>query len=52
VIADKIRKGKQQFVEKFGVEGETQVIRREPRYENNDILPLVHSQMVGDKLIE
>jgi hypothetical protein len=52
VIGDKMRRGQQEFVERNGAEGEASVIRRDPRYTDNKLLPVVHTTLFGDKMIE
>ena len=52
VIADKMRNGKQEFVEKVNATGDTQIVRRDPIYSDNKLLPAVHSKIVGDKVLD
>lgn len=52
VIADKIRNGKQDFVEKVNATGDTQIVRRNPIYSDNKLLPIIHSTTVGDKILD
>lgn len=51
-IANKMRNGALEFVERIGAEGTPVVIRRDTRWGNNDLLPIVHSQRVGDALLD
>jgi hypothetical protein len=47
-----MKRGQMDFVEKVGAEGETIVVKRDPRYSNNKLLPEIHSRMVGDRILE
>ena len=52
VIGDKMRKGQQEFVERNGAEGNATIIRRDPLYTDNSLLPEVHTTILGDRIIE
>ena len=52
VISDKIKNGKLEFVEKVNATGDTQIVRRDPMFNDNKMLSSVHSAMVGEKLLE
>jgi hypothetical protein len=52
VISDKMKNGKLEFVEKVNATGDTQIVRRNPLYSDNNILPNIHSKIVGDKILE
>lgn len=51
VINQKMRDGKLEFVEQFDANGKTRIVRRDPSVEDNSLLPGLHSQMVGDKIL-
>lgn len=51
-IGDKMRKGKQEFVELNGAPAEALIIRRNPRFTDNALLPAVHTAMLGDKILK
>ncbi|KAJ1416693.1 hypothetical protein B484DRAFT_454224 [Ochromonadaceae sp. CCMP2298] len=51
VIAYKAKYGKWEFVEKTNAAGDSIVVRRNSRVDRNDMLPGVHSQLVGDKVL-
>jgi hypothetical protein len=51
VINQKLRDGKVEFVEQFDANGTTRIVRRDPSILDNTLLPNLHSQMVGDKLL-
>ena len=52
VIGDKMRKGQQEFVERNGAEGNATIIRRDPLYTDNSLLPVVHTAILGDRIVE
>ena len=52
VIADKMRRGKQSFVQLIDANGTAQSIQRDPLLSNNDLLPAAHSALVGDALLD
>eukprot|EP01041_Mallomonas_annulata_P011073 gene11073-23145_t len=52
VIAEKCRHPLKQFVEKAGVEGETQLIRRSSQYEDDSLLAQQHSSIVGNTILD
>jgi len=51
VISNKMKTGQIQFVEKVGAEGESQIVRRNPTFELNSMLPNFFSLMVGERLL-
>lgn len=51
VISDRIRFGQVEFMERVGAEGEVQRVIRNVTMRNNDMLPAIHSEIVGDKLL-
>lgn len=52
VIADKMRNGKLEFVEKVNATGDTQIVRRNPMYVDNQLLPEFHSSLVGGIILD
>ena len=53
VSLDKLKNAKStEFLEKFNAAGETRRVKRNPLYNNNDILPLIHSKAVGQRLTD
>jgi len=52
VIADKIRRGKQSFIQLVDADGTAVNVRRDPRLSNNDVLPAAHSALVGDAVLD
>jgi len=52
VISDKIKNCKLEFVEKVNATGDTQIVRRDPIFSDNKMLPFVHSNLVGEKVLE
>lgn len=50
-ISEKCRNGLQEFVEKEGADGISSIVRRNPQYRDNRLLPLAHSNIVGDKIL-
>jgi len=52
VIADKMRRGQQSFVQLIDANGTAQSIRRDPLLTNNDLLPAAHSKLVGDAILD
>ena len=50
--AEKFRTSRTEFVEKFNAQGDTRIVRRSPKLQNNDILPIIHSRAVGQRLVE
>jgi hypothetical protein len=51
VINQKIATGSLEFVESFDANGTTRIVRRDPLNTENDLLPKLHSDLVGDKLL-
>jgi len=51
-IAYKAKYGKMDFVEKFNADGDSQVVKRNKYLEDNSILPLAFTRLVGDKLLD
>lgn len=52
VIADKMRRGKTSFIQLIDANGTAQSMQRDPLLENNDLLPIAHSKIVGDALLD
>lgn len=52
VISDKMRRGKQSFVQLIDANGTAQSVQRAPLLANNDLLPQAHSQLVGDSILD
>jgi hypothetical protein len=52
VIADKMREGRQEFIEKQNAAGDNAVVKRAPEFANNNILPQVHARLVGATLLD
>lgn len=47
-----MRKGQEEFVERNGAEGNASVIRRDPMYMDNKLLPEAHSTILGNRILE
>ena len=52
VIADKMRRGKQAFVQLVDANGTAESVQRDPLLINNDLLPGAHSALVGDAVLD
>jgi len=52
VIADKMRRGKQSYVQLIDANGTAQSVQRDKSLENNALLPQAHSKAVGDALLD
>ena len=52
VIADKMRRGKESFVQLIDANGTAQSMQRDPRLLNNALLPAEHSRLVGDSVLD
>ena len=52
VIADKMRRGKQSYIQLIDANGTAQSVQRDKSLENNDLLPQAHSKAVGDALLD
>ena len=46
-----MKKGSMEFVERFGADGDTMVVRRNVAYDDNAMLPSIHSARVGEKIV-
>jgi len=51
-IADKMRRGKQAFVQLVDANGTAESVQRDPLLANNDLLPAAHSALVGDAVLD
>lgn len=52
VIADKMKHGMTEFIEKNGAEGISSIVKRNPLVQDNDMLPTLHSKYVGRKILD
>ena len=47
-----MKKGRQVFEELINANGESQIVKRNPLYSDNNLLPLEHSKRVGDRILD
>ena len=52
VISDKMRRGKQSYVQLIDANGTAESVQRAPLLENNDLLPAAHARLVGDAILD